>query len=214
MSKQSSGGRADAILARSSLRPRRASQASKRPRTGVAVLTCMDARLDVHRILALEEGDAHIIRNAGGVVTEDVLLALVVSQRLLETREILVMHHHDCAAGTMDADELAAAVERDTGHRPPWRFEARPDAALRVWEAVRALSVTPYLAHTELVRGVLYDERADDLSVVCEVAFPARSVTALRHGPHELAIGPLTDMWQPITSAPEPRRYEPKEKMQ
>jgi carbonic anhydrase len=143
----------------------------------------MDARLDVHRILALEEGDAHIIRNGGGVVTDDVMHALVVSQRLFGTREILVMHHHDCAAGTMHADELAEAVERDTGRRPPWHFEARPDAALRVWEAVRSLSFAPYLAHTELVRGVVYDEQADDVSVVCEVVPPVRSVTGLRHGP-------------------------------
>jgi carbonic anhydrase len=142
----------------------------------------MDARLDVHRILGLDEGDAHIIRNAGGAVTDDVVFALVVSQRLLGTREILVMHHRDCAAGALEAEELATAVEKDTGHRPPWRFEARPDAALRVWEAVRALSFAPYLVDTELVRGVLYDEHTDDLTAVCEVAPAKRSVAGLRHG--------------------------------
>jgi carbonic anhydrase len=187
MSNQQTGGRIGAILAHSSLRPRQASQASKTPRTGVAVVTCMDARLDVHRILALEEGDAHVIRNAGGAITDDAVLSLVVSQRVLQTREILVMHHVDCAAAGLSADELSAAVERDTGRRPPWRFQACPDPKLRLWQAVRALAYDPYLSHTELVRGVLYDEQADDLTVVCEVAptvgpVPARTGGQWRDG--------------------------------
>jgi carbonic anhydrase len=160
-------GRIDAILARRNGRQRRSSEVPKRPRTGVAVVTCMDARLDVHRILGLAEGDAHVIRNAGGSVTDEVILGLAVSQRMLDTREILVMHHLDCAMRHVRDDELVAAVERDTGHRPPWRFQTCSDPALRVWEAVRLLASDPYLGHTELVRGVLYDERADTLTDVC-----------------------------------------------
>jgi carbonic anhydrase len=170
MNNHANGGRIDAILARSGTRQRRTSPAPKHPRTGVAVLTCMDARLDAHRILALEEGDAHVIRNAGGAVTDDVILALAVSQRLLDTREILVMQHLDCAAGRLRGDELAAAVQTDTGRWPPWSFEACPDPALRVWEAVRALACDPYLSQTELVRGVLYDEQADRLTDVCRAS--------------------------------------------
>jgi carbonic anhydrase len=141
----------------------------------------MDTRLDVHRILAPEEGDAHVIRNAGGSVTDDVILAVAVSQRLLDTREILVMHHIDCAAGELAGDELAAAAERDTGNRPSWCFEPCPDPKLRVWQAVRTLAYHPHLAHTEGVSGVLYDEQADDLSVVCEV-FPTVGPVRARTG--------------------------------
>jgi carbonic anhydrase len=161
-------GRIDAILARRSGRQRRSSEAPKRPRTGVAILSCMDARLDVHRILGLAEGDAHVIRNAGGTVTEDVILGLAVSQLLLGTREILVMHHRDCAMCHVRDDELAAAVERYTGQRPPWRFETCSDPVLRLKQAVRLLAGDPHLPHTEIVRGFLYDERADTLTEVCD----------------------------------------------
>jgi carbonic anhydrase len=148
MNNQRSYGRIDAILARRATARRRTAPPPKIPRTGVAVLTCMDSRLDVHRILALEEGDVHIIRNAGGAVREDVVLALAMSQRLLGTREILVLHHLDCAAGLVDGGELAAAVERDTGHRPPWWFEACPDPALRVLQAAHTIARDPYLVDT------------------------------------------------------------------
>src|ERR1700712_1483912 len=161
-------GRIDTLLSHHSGDPRRSSLPPKRPRTGVAVLSCMDSRLDLHRILGLEEGDAHIVRNAGGAVTEDVILALAVSQRLLETREILVVHHVDCAMRHIHGDELAAAVERETGQRPPWRFKAGPDPPERLAEAVRLLAASPLLPDTEVVRGVLYDEVADALTDVCE----------------------------------------------
>ena len=112
------------------------------PSKHVAIVACMDARLDVHRILALVEGEAHIIRNAGGIPTDDVLLSLAVSQRLLGTREILVMHHVDCYAG---------------------------NAVLRVLQAAHTIAHDPYLVDTELVRGVLYDEQVDDLTIVCDL---------------------------------------------
>jgi carbonic anhydrase len=197
MDDQQISRRIDAIIARSGARRRRSSQAPRRPRTGVAVLTCMDARLDVHRILALEEGDAHVIRNAGGSVTGDVILALAVSQRLLHTREILVMQHLDCAAGQLAGDELVAAVERDTGSRPAWCFEACPDPAARVRKAVRALASEPHLCHTEVVRGVLYDEQADGLTDVCHASpvggatqAPQSSGTALTNTLHLVSCIP------------------------
>src|ERR1700737_2745934 len=117
--------------------------------------------------LGLAEGEAHVIRNAGATVTEDVLVALAVSQRLLGTREILVMHHLDCAMSRVRDDELTAAVERDTGRRPPWRFTTCADPVRRVLEAVRLLALDPFPPHTEPVRGVLCNERADTLTEVC-----------------------------------------------
>jgi carbonic anhydrase len=165
-------GRIDALLSHHSGDPRRSSEPPKRPRTGVAVLSCMDTRLDLHRILGLEEGDAHIVRNAGGTVTDDVILSLAVSQRLLDTREILVLHHMDCAMRHVHGDELAAAVERDTGRRPPWRFTPCSDPYERLAEAVRLLATSPLLPDTELVRGVLYDEVADTLTDVSESRVP------------------------------------------
>jgi carbonic anhydrase len=171
-------GRIDALLSHHSGDPRRAFPPPKRPRTGVAVLSCMDTRLDLHRILGLAEGDAHILRNAGGAVTDDVILALAVSQRLLDTREILVLHHMDCAMRHVSGDELAAAVERDTGRRPPWRFTACSDPLERLSEAVRLIATSPHLPDTELVRGVLYDEVADALTDVCE---PRAPIARRRH---------------------------------
>lgn len=161
-------GRIDAILARRATDRRQAAEHPKTSRTGVAVVTCGDTRLAVQRILRLEGGDVHIIRNAGDAVTEDTLLALAMSQRLLEIREIMVMHHLDSAAGNVDAGELAAALERDAGHRPPWLLEACRDPALRVLQAAHTIARDPYLVDTELVRGVLYDEQVDDLTVICD----------------------------------------------
>jgi carbonic anhydrase len=157
------GGRIEAILARRSGRPRRSETAPRRPRTGVAVVSCMDARLDVYRILGLAEGDAHVIRNAGGTITEDVILGLAVSQRLLGTREILVMHHVDCAMRHLRDDDLVSAVQRDIGERPAWRFETCADPASRIADAVARVACDRRLTHTPSVRGVLYDERTDSL---------------------------------------------------
>ena len=159
-------GRISRLVARRLGRTPRPIETSSRPRTGVAVLACMDARLDVYRILGLTEGDAHVIRNAGGAVTDDVVLALAVSQHLLGTREILVMQHMDCAMRRVHDHELAATVQRDSGARPPWRFATVPDPVQRVSEAVRLLAADRHLSHTEIVRGYLYDERTDDLREV------------------------------------------------
>src|SRR4051794_31180605 len=90
------------------------------PAKGVAVLACMDARINVYGVLGLEEGEAHVIRNAGGVVTDDEIRSLAISQRLLGTREIVLIHHTDCGMLTFTDEEFKAAIERDTGRRPSW----------------------------------------------------------------------------------------------
>lgn len=159
-------GRIEAVLTRRSWQRPVTSGEPRRPRTGVAVVCCMDARIDVYRLLGLCVGDAHVIRNAGGIVTDDVTFALAVSQRLLGTREILIIHHLDCSTRALRGAELAAAVERDTGRRPPWRLTTCSDPVLGVKAAVRRLESNPYLPHTELVRGFLYDERAGTLTEV------------------------------------------------
>src|SRR6478752_4706433 len=97
------------------------------PAKGVAVVACMDARLDVHDLLGLEEGDAHVIRNAGGVVTDDELRSLAISQRLLGTREIILIHHTDCGMLTFTDDEFRRGIEAETGVKPAWAAEAFTD---------------------------------------------------------------------------------------
>jgi carbonic anhydrase len=160
------GGIAEIVARRDAFPPRPIEQPS-RPRTGVAVLTCMDARLDVYRILGLTAGDAHVIRNAGALVTDDVRLTLAISQHLLGTREILVMHHLDCAMRRVHDHELADAVQRGGGSRPPWRFTTIADPVARVEEAVRLLADDPHLTRTDVVRGYLFDERTGGLREVC-----------------------------------------------
>src|SRR5262245_30632877 len=97
------------------------------PSKHVAVVACMDARLDVYRILGLADGEAHVIRNAGGVITDDEIRSLAISQRLLGTKEIILIHHTDCGMLTFTDDEFAAQLEQDTGERPTWRAEAFGD---------------------------------------------------------------------------------------
>ncbi len=127
-----------------------------RPARAVAVVACMDSRMPLFPLLGLEEGDAHIIRNAGGVVTEDVIRSLTISQHLLGTREIVLVHHTDC--GLQKSDEVAFAdlVEQATGRRPPWAVRAFRDAEDDVRESMRLIHESPYLLSRE-VRGTVYD---------------------------------------------------------
>src|SRR3712207_3304039 len=97
------------------------------PARGVAVVACMDARLDVHKILGLEEGDAHVIRNAGGVITDDEIRSLAISQRLLGTTEIILVHHTDCGMLTFSDDELKQSLQEEVGIKPNWATEAFSD---------------------------------------------------------------------------------------
>src|SRR5437764_8820603 len=123
------------------------------PSKGVAVVACMDARLDVYRILGLAEGEAHVIRNAGGVVTDDVIRSLTISQRLLGTSEVILIHHTDCGMLTFSDDTFKAEVLQDTGLRPPWAPEAFPDVHDDVAQSIRRIKASPFVPHTEAVRG-------------------------------------------------------------
>jgi carbonic anhydrase len=127
------------------------------PARQVAVIACMDARLDPYGLLGLSEGDAHVIRNAGGVVTEDVVRSLAISQRLLGTREIVLIHHTDCGMLTFRDDDVKAQIEADTGLRPPFALEAFADADEDVRQSVRRIAATPFIPHEDQVRGFVHD---------------------------------------------------------
>lgn len=137
-----------------------------RPAKGLAIVTCMDARIDVHRILGLAEGDAHVIRNAGGVVTEDVIRSLVISQRLLGTREIMLIQHTDCGMLTFRDDDLKDRIEAEVGIRPPFAFEAFRDLEENIRQSIRRLRASPFLPHKDGIRGFVFDVRTGQLREV------------------------------------------------
>src|SRR5699024_8379735 len=126
------------------------------PKRQVAVLACMDARLNVYGLLGLSEGEAHVIRNAGGVVSEDVVRSLAISQRLLGTREIVLIHHTDCGMLTFSDDEFRAQIEADTGIRPSWAAEAFTDPADDVRQSLRRVAASPSIPHRDTARGFVY----------------------------------------------------------
>lgn len=136
------------------------------PAGKAAVVTCMDARIETGRLLGLSEGDAHVIRNAGGVVTEDVLRSLVISQRLLGTEEILLIHHTDCGMTTFRDDDVKASIEAETGLRPPFALEAFPDAEEDVRQSIRRIQACPFIPVRDKVRGFIYDVRTGSLNEV------------------------------------------------
>ena len=140
------------------------------PGKRVAVLACMDARLDVHKILGLEEGDAHVIRNAGGVVSDDAIRSLVISQRLLGTQEIVLIHHTDCGMLTFHDDEVKQQIENDTGLRPPFALEAFSDLEQDVRQSIGRIEASPFIPEKSSVRGFVYDVRTGRLQ---EVKVPA-----------------------------------------
>jgi carbonic anhydrase len=127
------------------------------PARGVAVIACMDARLNVYGILGLAEGDAHVIRNAGGVVTDDGIRSLAISQRLLGTREIVLIHHTDCGMLTFTDDAFKAGIEADTGIRPPWAAEAFGDLDSDVRQSIARIMASPFVPHTDAVRGFVFE---------------------------------------------------------
>jgi carbonic anhydrase len=136
------------------------------PATHVAVVACMDARLNPYGCLGLSEGDAHIIRNAGGVVTDDAIRSLTISQRLLGTREIILIHHTDCGMLTFNDDDVKAAIEKDTGLRPPFALEAFSDLDEDVRQSIRRIQASPFIPNKESVRGFVYDVRTGQLREV------------------------------------------------
>ena len=128
-----------------------------RPATKVAIVTCMDARFDPARALGLEEGDAHVIRNAGGVVTDDVIRSLVISQRLLGTEIVVAIHHTDCGMLTLDQEKLAAELEAETGTRPHFAFESFSDLEASVRESLARIAASPFVAEKRSMHGFIYD---------------------------------------------------------
>jgi len=127
------------------------------PASHVAVLACMDARLHVYGILGLSEGDAHIIRNAGGVVTDDAIRSLTISQRLLGTTEIILIHHTDCGMLTFTDDAVKDQIKADTGIRPPFALEAFADVDDDVRQSLARIQASPFIPHKDKVRGFVYE---------------------------------------------------------
>ncbi len=127
------------------------------PSKHVAVVACMDARLDVYRILGLAEGESHVIRNAGGVITDDEIRSLAISQRLLGTEEIILIHHTDCGMLTFTDEAFKAAIAEEVGIKPPWSAEAFSDLDADVRQSINRITGSPYIPHTDKVRGFVFD---------------------------------------------------------
>lgn len=136
------------------------------PGKHVAVVACMDARLDVYRILGLNEGEAHVIRNAGGVVTDDVVRSLAISQRLLGTREIILIHHTDCGMLTFTDDEFKRSIQEETGIKPGWAAEAFGDLAEDVRQSLRRVEASPFVTKHVSARGFVFDVATGKLNEV------------------------------------------------
>jgi carbonic anhydrase len=136
------------------------------PGRHVAVVACMDARLNPYGLLGLGEGDAHVIRNAGGVITYDELRSLAISQRLLGTTEIILIHHTDCGMLTFTDDEFRRAIEAEVGIKPPWAAEAFTDLDADVRQSIGRILADPFIPHKESVRGFVYDVRTGALNEV------------------------------------------------
>ena len=127
------------------------------PAKKVAVLACMDARLHPTKALGLAEGDAHVIRNAGGVVTDDAIRSLAISQNLLGTEEIVLMHHTDCGMLTFTDEEFKDRLERESGHRPEWNSEAFDDLEGNVRASIARIEASPFIPNKDSVRGFVYE---------------------------------------------------------
>jgi carbonic anhydrase len=127
------------------------------PSKHVAVVACMDARLDVYAILGLGAGEAHVIRNAGGVVTDDEIRSLAISQRLLGTSEIILIHHTDCGMLTFTDDEFKRSIQDETGIKPEWAAESFTDLDEDVRQSIARIKANPFVVHTDAVRGFVFD---------------------------------------------------------
>jgi carbonic anhydrase len=136
------------------------------PSKHVAVLACMDARLDVHGLLGIKEGEAHVIRNAGGVVTDDAIRSLAISQRLLGTTEIILVHHTDCGMLTFADDDFKRAIQDETGVKPPWSTEAFPDLAEDVRQSLHRIKNSPFVTKHTSARGFIFDVATGKLTEV------------------------------------------------
>jgi carbonic anhydrase len=136
------------------------------PANHVAVVACMDARLNVYAILGLKEGEAHVIRNAGGVVTDDEIRSLAISQRLLGTTEIILIHHTDCGMLTFTDDGFKRSIQDETGIKPEWSAEAFPDLDEDVRQSIARIKASPFIPHKDAVRGFVFDVATGKLNEV------------------------------------------------
>ena len=137
-----------------------------RPSKHLAVVACMDSRLDVFAMLGLDLGEAHIIRNAGGVITDDMIRSLTISQRMLGTREIVLLHHTNCGLNTFSEDEFDELLLRETGARAHWKAESFRDVDQSVRESIRRITQSPFVQHTDNVRGFVFDVESGELREV------------------------------------------------
>jgi carbonic anhydrase len=136
------------------------------PGRKIAILACMDARLNPYGLLGLQEGDAHVIRNAGGVVTDDEIRSLAISQRLLGTEEIILIHHTDCGMLTFTDDDFKRSIQEDTGIKPEWAAEAFPDLEEDVRQSLRRIEASPFVTKHESLRGFIFDVATGKLNEV------------------------------------------------
>jgi carbonic anhydrase len=136
------------------------------PSKHVAVLACMDARLIPTRVLGLNEGEAHVLRNAGGVVTDDAIRSLAISQNLRGTEEIILLHHTDCGMLTFTDEEFAAKLEEETGQRPGWSAQAFSDVEADVRDSLARLRESPFIPRKDSIRGFVYDVKSGELREV------------------------------------------------
>ena len=137
-----------------------------RPSRQLAVVTCMDSRLDVFAALGLGDGQAHVLRNAGGVITDDVIRSLCLSQRYLGTREVILVHHTDCGLQTVTEDQLKADLEAELGIKPWWAVESFSDPYADTRQSIKRLLMTPFVPYKEHVRGFVYDVATGQLHEV------------------------------------------------
>jgi carbonic anhydrase len=136
------------------------------PAKQAAVVACMDARMNVYDMLGLGEGEAHVIRNAGGVITDDEIRSLAISQRLLGTREIMLIHHTDCGMLTFTDDAFKRSIQDDTGVKPHWGAESFPDLDEDVRQSIARIKASPFVPHTDAIRGFVFDVATGKLNEV------------------------------------------------
>ena len=136
------------------------------PGRKIAIVACMDARLNPYGLLGLQEGDAHVIRNAGGVITDDEIRSLAISQRLLGTEEIVLIHHTDCGMLTFTDDEFKRSIQDETGIKPEWAAEAFPDVDEDVRQSLARVNASPFIPNKDSVRGFVYEVETGNLREV------------------------------------------------
>jgi carbonic anhydrase len=136
------------------------------PGRKIAIVACMDARLNPYGLLGLEEGDAHVIRNAGGVITDDEIRSLAISQRLLGTQEIVLIHHTDCGMLTFTDDEFKRSIQDELGIKPEWAAEAFPDVDEDVRQSLARVNASPFIPNKDSVRGFVYEVETGNLREV------------------------------------------------